>query len=92
MKARVKKSKPRARLQKLRIEIRQIMEDVTANRLDPYLGYRRLYQIYCYSSGTHDELRPFFQIPSAEPDGQLHVDDAIRRTVRDVAKGWLRDH
>jgi hypothetical protein len=88
---RVKKSKPKARLLLERESATKTIQEIADGNLDPYLGYRQLYAIYCRTSGMHDELKAFFRIPGVEPDGVIRVDHAFREKVRDLAMAWLSE-
>jgi len=89
---RVKKSKANARLRRVKVEARTIIEGIAEGSLGPYIGYRGLYRLFCGSSGVHDDLREFFRIPGVEPDGLLRVDVAFRTMIRSLAKDWLVRH
>lgn len=89
---RVKKSKPRRRLERSIRRTRQILEQIVQDGLDPYMGYRELYNLYCHNSGLHESFRILFAIPGIEPDGILRVDDAFRAMIRNMAAQWLREH
>jgi hypothetical protein len=70
-------------------KVRQIMEDLAAGRLDPFVGYGRLHRLYSSTTGTHDDLRQFFIIPGVDPCGTFTADDNFQNTVREMAKDWL---
>jgi len=86
---RVKKSKAKSRLQREAQRVREVMQAITDGTLDPYLGFRELYAIFCQTSGVHDQLRDFFRTMGIEPDGPLQVDEAFRRKVRELAVDWI---
>jgi hypothetical protein len=89
---RVKKSKAKARLLQDKKKIRDTVEGIANGNVDAYVGYRKLYTIYCRRSGVHQELQAFFRIPGVEPDGRIQVDDAFRSTVRALAVAYLSKH
>ena len=89
---RVKKSTAKARLLGDKQKIQETMEGIADGSLDAYLGFRKLYGIYCGRSSVHEELKPFFRIPGVEPDGRIRVDDAFRSTVRALAAEYLSKH
>jgi hypothetical protein len=89
---RVKKSKPKARLERDRKGARKAIEAIVDGTSDPYIAYRYLYKLFCSKSGLHDELREFFTIPGIEPDGMIRVDDQFRQTVVNLATDWLSRH
>jgi len=89
---RVKKSKAKTRLQRDTKEISDVIRRIADGNVDAYIGYRRLYAIYCGRSGVHEELKVFFQIPGIEPDGNIRVDDAFRERVRTLASKYLSEH
>jgi hypothetical protein len=86
---RVKKSKAKSRLQREAQRVRDVMQGITDGTLDPYLGFRELYIIFCRTSGIHDQLRNFFRAVGVEPDGPFQVDEAFRRKVRELAAEWI---
>jgi len=87
----VKKTKAKTRLARDLQRTSQIMHEIVSGDLDPYLGYRELYMLYCRRTGLHEELRAFFTIPGIEPDGMLHVDDDFRLMVRNLAERWIKE-
>ncbi len=89
---RVKKSKAKTRLLQDKKKIQETMEGIANGSVDAYVGFRKLYAIYCGRSGVHQELKFFFQIPGVEPDGRIQVDDAFRSTVRALAVEYLSKH
>ncbi len=89
---RVKKSKAKTRLLRDTKGIRDVIRRIADGNLDAYIGYRRLYAIYCGRSGVHEELKAFFQIPGIEPDGIIRVDDTFRERVRTLAANYLSQH
>jgi len=89
---RVKKSKAKARLLQDKKKIQETIEAIANGSLDAYLGFRKLYGIYCGRNGVHEELKPFFRIPGVEPEGRIRVDDAFRSTVRALAVEYLSKH
>jgi hypothetical protein len=89
---RVKESKAKARLLQDTKQIRETIEGMASGSLDAYVGFRKLYAIYCRRSGVHQELEAFFRIPGIEPDGRIQVDDAFRSTVRALAVEYLSKH
>jgi hypothetical protein len=66
------------------------MRAMTDGTLDPYLGFRELYAIFCRTSGVHNELLDFFRLIDVEPDGPFEVDEPFRRKVRELAAEWLK--
>jgi hypothetical protein len=89
---RVKKPKPKARLQRDREHARGTIRKIVEGTVDPYTAYRYLYKLFCLRSGLHDELREFFRIPGVEPDGMIRVDDQFRHTIVKLATDWLSRH
>jgi hypothetical protein len=73
-------------------DARDLLEQITADRIDPYEGYRRLYALYTDTNGLIDELKPLFRLPGIEPGGSLHVTEEFRWEIRRLAKEWLLDH
>jgi hypothetical protein len=62
---------------------------VATGVLDPYIGYRQLYGLWCSNNSAVQELRPLFRIPDVEPDGLIDVTDEFRQTVRSFARQIL---
>jgi hypothetical protein len=92
MMMRVKKSNAKLRLLHQRKEARKIIREICDGNEDPYVGYRRLYRIYCGTTGLHEELKVFFRIPGVEPDGRIRVDDEFREKIRALAADFLSRH
>lgn len=66
-----------------------LLASIVSGELEEYVGYRRLYGIWCSNNAAVPELRPFFRIPGIEPDGLLSVTDEFKNTVRSLAREIL---
>lgn len=69
--------------------MRQIMEDLAAGRLDPFLGFGELHKRYYSMIGIQEKLRGFFKTVDKSPCETFTVDDAFRKIVRETAADWL---
>ncbi|MGA9999737.1 MAG: hypothetical protein WBQ04_06435 [Candidatus Acidiferrales bacterium] len=85
---RIKRPKAKARLRRATQEVRQIMEDLAAGRIDPFIGYGKVRNYY-NMLGIHDTLVEFFKAVDKDQFGTFTADDAFRKAVREMAADWL---
>jgi hypothetical protein len=86
---RIKRPKAKARLIRATQEVRQIMEDLAAGRIDPFIGYGKVRNYY-NMLGIHETLLEFFELVDKDHWGTFTADDAFRKTVREMAADWLK--
>ncbi len=68
---------------------REVLQDLVAGKIEPYLAYRRLYALWCGNNAALQELRPLFRMDGIEPDGRLSVTEEFRNNVLTLAKRIL---
>jgi hypothetical protein len=83
------KSNIERRRDNFRQEAREVLQEILGGGTDPYLGYRRLYRLWCANNAALEELRPLFRIEGVEPDGPLSVTAEFRQKVVALAEQVL---
>jgi len=78
-------SKTKARRIQDRKQTAASLKSLSEENADVYEGYRALYCLWCSNNAAVQELRPLFEIPGIEPDGQLSIADNFRAEIRSLS-------
>jgi len=62
-----------------------ILESIVVGAVDPYMGYRKLFAMYCSNNAALEEIKRMFRIPNVDPDGVFSVTDEFRQKVIGLA-------
>ena len=63
----------------------EALRDLIALNGDPYIAYRKLYDLWCGNNAAVEELRPLFRIEGISPDGALSVTTSFASEIQRLA-------
>jgi hypothetical protein len=62
-----------------------VLQAIVDGQTEIYIGYRRLYALWCANNAAVHELRPLFRLEGIEADGALSVTAEFCEQVRSIA-------